>query len=52
VNRIRAQANYFACGQMGRFDYGFDTMGRRRYEQRDWWQADGFQHDPSDQVTG
>ena len=52
LNRIRAQANYFANGLVGRFDYGFDAMGRRRYEQRDWGMADGYEHDPTDQITG
>jgi hypothetical protein len=52
LNRIRGQANYFANGHMGSFDYGFDAMGRRRYEQRDGGTADGYQYDPSDEVTG
>jgi RHS repeat-associated protein len=52
LNRIRGQANYFANGHMGSFDYGFDALGRRRYEQRDGGTADGYQYDPSDEVTG
>jgi len=26
LNRVRGQSAYFANGQMGRFDYGFDAM--------------------------
>src|SRR5213082_3482633 len=52
LNRIRGQANYFANGQIGRFDYGFDEKNRHKYEQRDWGTADGYQYDPSDEVTG
>ena len=52
LNRVRGQSAYFANGQMGRFDYGFDAMGRHRYEQRDGGTADGYQYDPSDEVTG
>jgi RHS repeat-associated protein len=51
LNRVRTQTSYFANGQTGRFDYGFDAMGRRRYEQRDLGTADGFQYDPSDELT-
>jgi RHS repeat-associated protein len=52
LNRVRGQSDYFASGQMGRFDYAFDAMGRHRYEQRDWGTADGYQFDPRDQLTG
>jgi RHS repeat-associated protein len=52
LNRVRGQSDYFANGQMGRFDYSFDAMGRHRYEQRDWGTTDGYQYDPSDEVTG
>ncbi len=52
LNRVRAQANYFANGQMARYDYGFDELGRRRYEQRDWWQTDGFQFNERDELKG
>ena len=37
---------------MGRFDYGFDALGHQSYEQRDWGTTDGYQYDPSDEVTG
>ena len=52
LNRVRGQSDFFANGQMGRFDYSFDAMGRHRYEQRDWGTADGYQFDPRDQLTG
>jgi RHS repeat-associated protein len=52
LNRVRGQSAYFANGQSGAFAYGFDAMGRHRYEQRDWGTADGYQYDPSDEVTG
>ena len=52
LNRVRGQSDYFANWQMGRFDYGFDALGRHRYEQRDWGTTDGYQYDPSDEVTG
>ncbi len=52
LNRVRGQSDYFANGQMGRFDYSFDAMGRHRYEQRDWGTADGYQFDPRDELTG
>jgi RHS repeat-associated protein len=52
LNRVRGQSDYFANWQMGRFDYGFDAMGRHRYEQRDWGTADGYQFDPRDELTG
>ena len=52
LNRVRGQSAYFANGQSGAFAYGFDAMGRRRYEQRDGGTADGYQYDPSDEVTG
>ena len=52
LNRVRGQSDYFANGQMGRFDYAFDAMGRHRYEQRDWWTADGYQFNPRDELTG
>jgi RHS repeat-associated protein len=52
LNRVRGQSDYFANGQMGRFDYSFDAMGRHRYEQRDLGTADGYQYDPRDEVTG
>ena len=52
LNRVRGQSDYFANWQMGRFDYGFDALGRHRYEQRDWWTADGYQFDPRDELTG
>jgi hypothetical protein len=52
LNRVRGQSDYFASGQMGRFDYAFDAMGRHRYEQRDWGTADGYQFDPRDELTG
>jgi YD repeat-containing protein len=52
LNRISGQTTYFANVPSGRFDYGFDAMGRRRYEQRDWWTADGYVYDPSDELTG
>jgi hypothetical protein len=52
LNRTRGQANYFANGHMGSFDYGFDALGRRKYEQRDWGTADGYQYNARDEVTG
>jgi RHS repeat-associated protein len=52
LDRVRGQSDYFANWQMGRFDYGFDALGRHRYEQRDWGTTDGYQYDPSDEVTG
>jgi hypothetical protein len=52
LNRVRGQSDYFANGQMGRFDYGFDAMGRHRYEQRDWGTADGYQFNARDELTG
>jgi RHS repeat-associated protein len=52
LNRVRGQGDYFGNGQMGRFDYRFDPMGRHRYEQRDWGTADGYQFDPRDELTG
>ena len=39
LNRVRGQSAYFANGQSGAFAYGFDAMGRRRYEQRE---EDGY----------
>lgn len=52
VNRVYSQSTYFANNRVGRFDYGFDALNRRKYEQRDSGPADGFQYDPTDQVTG
>ena len=52
LNRVRGQSNYFANWQSGRFDYGYDEKNRHRYEQRDWGTTDGYQYDPSDEVTG
>jgi RHS repeat-associated protein len=50
LNRVGGQWNYFS-GSTGRFDYGFDAMGRRRYERRDFGPTDGYQYDPSDELT-
>lgn len=52
VNRVYAQASYFANNRVGRFDYGFDALNRRIYEQRDFGLADGFQYDATDQIIG
>jgi hypothetical protein len=52
LNRVRGQSDYFANWQMGRFDYGFDALGRHRYEQRDWGTADGYQYDRSGRKRG
>ena len=52
LNRVRGQANYFANWQSGRFDYSFDALGRRKYEQRDWGTADGYQYNLRDELTG
>jgi RHS repeat-associated protein len=51
VNRVYSENTNFANNQVGRFDYGFDALNRRKYEQRDSGLADGFQYDPTNQVT-
>lgn len=52
MNQVANQTNHFANGVQARYDYGFDALRRRKYEQRDADRADGFQYDSSDQVTG
>jgi RHS repeat-associated protein len=51
VNRVYSQSTNFP-NQPGRFDYGYDALNRRKYEQRDSGLADGFEYDPTGQVTG
>jgi PA14 domain len=52
VNRVSAQASYFASNCVGRFDYGYDALSRRIYEQGDFGLADGYQYDATDQMIG
>ena len=34
LNRVRGQSDYFANGQMGRFDYGFDALTDFMFKER------------------
>lgn len=51
VNRIRAEALYFAGGTAARYDYGYGAKNRHKYEQRDWATADGWHYDAGDQIV-
>lgn len=51
ANRLTALASYFANNRLGRFDYGYDQLNRRKYEQRDFGVADGFQYDPRERTA-
>src|SRR5256714_138836 len=41
INQLDTQTSYFNGGSTARFDYGFDTANRIKYEQRDFGAADG-----------
>ncbi len=49
LNRISTVQSYFTGGNY-RFDYGFDEMSRRTFEQRNVGAADGYGYDLSGQV--
>jgi RHS repeat-associated protein len=51
VNQVDTQTSYFN-GSTARFDYGFDSVGRIKYEQRDSGVADGFSFDPRNELIG
>jgi len=51
INQVDTQTSYFN-GSTARFDYGFDTVNRIKYEQRDSGVADGFSFDPRNELTG
>lgn len=51
INRVPL-LQHFLTGQTPRFDYGFDVMSRRTFEQRNSGSADSYRYDLSGQVTG
>ncbi|HKP03087.1 MAG TPA: RHS repeat-associated core domain-containing protein [Chthoniobacterales bacterium] len=52
LNRSSWVRHTFAGGQTARYDYAFDEMGRRRYEQRNGGPADGYSYDQGGEVVG
>ena len=51
LDRAKTITHTWGGGQAARFDYGFDTMSRKTYEQRTPGLADGFGYDLAGQLT-
>ena len=52
LNRIPALQTYFGGAGSARFDYAFDPVSQRKYEQRNSGPADGYSYDLTGQVKG
>ncbi|MDQ3413462.1 MAG: hypothetical protein M3480_00560, partial [Verrucomicrobiota bacterium] len=50
VNRL-TQIQHFLNGSSPKYNYGYDKMGNRTYEQRDGVVADGYRYDANNQMT-
>lgn len=52
ANRLTTLNHTLAGASLARFDYGYDVVNRRTFEQRDSAAGDTFSYDAVDQVTG